>query len=97
MPASPGPQRDRAVLRGAEFSQLVGELGADLQDREGVARPTGHVHVVAVAENKVHVHDFHATILHLLGMDHTKLTFRHGGRDYRLTDVHGKIVRDILV
>ena len=50
-----------------------------------------------VAENKVHVHDFHATILHLLGMDHTKLTFRHGGRDYRLTDVHGKIVRDILV
>ena len=49
-----------------------------------------------VAQNKVHVHDFHATILHLLGMDHTKLTFRHGGRDYRLTDVHGKIVREIL-
>lgn len=49
-----------------------------------------------VAENKVHVHDFHATILHLLGMDHEKLTFRHGGRDYRLTDVHGEVVKPLL-
>ncbi len=49
-----------------------------------------------VAENGVHVHDFHATILHLLGIDHTRLTWRHAGRDYRLTDVHGHIVRDIL-
>jgi Protein of unknown function (DUF1501) len=49
-----------------------------------------------VAENGVHVHDFHATILHLLGLDHTRLTYRHAGRDYRLTDVHGKVVRAIL-
>jgi Protein of unknown function (DUF1501) len=49
-----------------------------------------------VAENGVHVHDFHATILHLLGIDHTRLTYRHAGRDYRLTDVHGRIVADIL-
>ena len=49
-----------------------------------------------VVENKVHVHDFHATILHLLGMDHEKLTFRHGGRDYRLTDVHGSVVQALL-
>ena len=49
-----------------------------------------------VVENKVHVHDFHATILHLLGMDHEKLTFRHGGRDYRLTDVHGNVVQALL-
>ena len=49
-----------------------------------------------VAENRVHVHDFHATILHLLGIDHTRLTYRHAGRDYRLTDVAGTIVRDIL-
>lgn len=49
-----------------------------------------------VAEDGVHVHDFHATILHLLGINHTRLTYRHGGRDYRLTDVHGKIVREIL-
>jgi hypothetical protein len=47
-------------------------------------------------ENKVHVHDLHATILHLMGLDHTKLTYRYSGRDYRLTDVHGRIVRDIL-
>jgi hypothetical protein len=49
-----------------------------------------------VAENRVHVHDFHATILHLLGIDHEKLTYRHGGRDYRLTDVHGNVVHDLL-
>jgi hypothetical protein len=49
-----------------------------------------------VAENEVHVHDFHATILHCLGFDHTRLTFRHGGRDYRLTDVHGNVVQGLL-
>jgi hypothetical protein len=49
-----------------------------------------------VAENECHVHDFHATILHLLGFDHTRLTFRHGGRDFRLTDVHGTVVKDLL-
>jgi len=47
-------------------------------------------------ENKVHVHDLHATMLHLLGMDHTKLTFRYSGRDMRLTDVHGNVVKEIL-
>ena len=50
----------------------------------------------AVVEDRVHVHDFHATILHLLGLDHEKLTFRHGGRDYRLTDVHGNVVQALL-
>lgn len=44
----------------------------------------------------VHVHDMHATILALMGMDHEQLTYRHAGRDYRLTDVHGSIVRDIM-
>jgi hypothetical protein len=47
-------------------------------------------------ENRVHVHDLHATVLHLLGLDHTKLTYRYSGRDYRLTDVHGSVVTDIL-
>ena len=47
-------------------------------------------------EGKVHLHDLHATILHQLGLDHTKLTWRHTGRDYRLTDVYGEIVREIL-
>src|SRR5579884_976740 len=49
-----------------------------------------------VAENPVHVHDLQATILYLLGFDHTRLTFRFQGRDYRLTDVHGNVVKDIL-
>jgi uncharacterized protein (DUF1501 family) len=47
-------------------------------------------------EKKVHVHDLHATILHLLGLDHERLTYRYSGRDYRLTDVHGRVVTDIL-
>jgi len=47
-------------------------------------------------ENKVHVHDLHATILALLGFDHEKLTFRHAGRDFRLTDVHGHVVRELI-
>ncbi len=50
----------------------------------------------AAVENKVHVHDLHATMLHLLGFDHEKLTYRHAGRDFRLTDVHGRVVKEIL-
>jgi hypothetical protein len=51
--------------------------------------------MVAV-ENPVHVHDLHATILHLAGLDHEKLTYRYAGRDFRLTDVHGRVVREIV-
>jgi hypothetical protein len=50
----------------------------------------------SVTENPVHVHDLQATILHQLGIDHLKLTYRFQGRDYRLTDVHGNVVKDIL-
>ncbi len=50
----------------------------------------------AAAENPVHVHDLHATILRLLGFDHEKLTFRYAGRDFRLTDVHGKVVSELI-
>ena len=50
-----------------------------------------------VAERPVHVHDLHATILHLMGLDHERLTYRYAGRDFRLTDVHGQVVRDIVV
>jgi hypothetical protein len=62
----------------------------------------GHVHGATddfgyrAVENPVHVHDLHATILHLLGFDHTRLTYRYAGRDFRLTDVEGEIVKDIL-
>src|SRR5262249_26292919 len=49
-----------------------------------------------VVENKVEIHDLHATMLHLLGIDHKRLTFRFGGRDMRLTDVHGEVVAGVL-
>lgn len=49
-----------------------------------------------ITENPVHIHDLNATILHCLGLDHTRLTYRHQGRDFRLTDVHGHVIRDIL-
>ena len=57
----------------------------------------GHVHGASdefgmhAVQDKVHVHDLHATMLHLLGIDHEELTYRYSGRDYRLTDVHGKV------
>ena len=58
----------------------------------GATDELGHLAV----DGKVHMHDLHATLLHLLGLDHEKLTFRHAGRDFRLTDVHGQVVREIL-
>src|SRR5262249_19563799 len=51
---------------------------------------------LAAVENKGHLHDLHATVLHLLGLDHQKLTYRYGGRDYSLTDIHGRVVKEIL-
>ena len=48
-------------------------------------------------EDKVHIHDLHATMLHCLGMDHKKLTYRHMGRDFRLTDVSGQVVKKMIV
>jgi hypothetical protein len=62
----------------------------------------GHVHGgtdefgFQAVEDKVHVHDLHATVLHLLGFDHERLTYRYAGRDFRLTDVHGQVVKEIL-
>lgn len=62
----------------------------------------GHVHGAtdefgfAAVENKVHVHDLQATIMHLLGFDHEKFTYRYAGRDFRLTDVHGKVVQELV-
>ena len=62
----------------------------------------GHVHGATdelgwnAVENRVHIHDLHATILHLLGFDHERLTYRYAGRDFRLTDVHGNVVRELL-
>ena len=49
-----------------------------------------------ILEGGVHIHDFHATMLHLLGIDHEKLTYKYQGRRFRLTDIHGHVVKDIL-
>ena len=64
--------------------------------KKGLAYGATDEHGYEAVEGKVHTHDLHATILHLLGLDHEKLTYKHGGRDFRLTDVHGKVVKDIL-
>ncbi len=90
------PGTDGAKGRGHHPAVLL--VVAGRRRRQGRASPTARPTTSArpSAENKVHVHDFHATILHLLGLDHEKLTYRHAGRDFRLTDVHGKVVKDIL-
>ena len=64
--------------------------------RSGTVYGATDEHGLRAEENPVHVHDFHATILHLMGLDHERLTFRHAGRDYRLTDVHGSVVPGVL-
>ncbi len=74
------------------FSSWLAGGGVKAGLAYGATDETGAV----VAEKPVHVHDFHATILHLLGFDHERLTYRHAGRDYRLTDVAGNVVKDIL-
>ena len=64
--------------------------------KSGIVHGSSDEHGIAVAEDRVHVHDFHATILHQLGLNHEQLTFRHAGRDYRLTDVDGRVVKEVL-
>ena len=74
------------------FSQWIAGGGVKKGFAYGATDEFGHYAV----EDKVHMHDLHATLLHLLGLDHEKLTFRHDGRDYRLTDVYGRVVKDII-
>jgi hypothetical protein len=76
------------------FSFTVFMTGGGL--RPGVTHGTSDELGFDVGDNPVHIHDLQATILHLLGFDHTRLTFRFQGRDFRLTDVHGNVVREIL-
>ena len=64
--------------------------------RAGTVFGESDEHGYQVAAGRVDTHDFHATLLHLLGLDHERLTHRHAGRDYRLTDVHGRVVRGLL-
>jgi len=64
--------------------------------RGGFSYGVSDEHGCSVVADEVHIHDFHATILHLLGLDHERLTYRHAGRDFRLTDVAGRVVREII-
>jgi len=64
--------------------------------KRGIVHGATDEHGMKPVEKPVHVHDFHATILHLMGLNHEKLTYRHAGRDYRLTDVEGVVVKDVL-
>jgi uncharacterized protein (DUF1501 family) len=102
---------DTLVLWGAEFGRTPYTQGIDGRDhnpegysiwlagggvKSGIAYGQTDEFGFAAVENKVHYHDLHATILHLLGLDHERLTYRYSGRDFRLTDVSGRIVHDIL-
>ncbi len=103
---------DTLVIWGGEFGRTPmvqgGNDGRDHHNRAftiwmaGGGLKRGHVHGETddlgfnVARDPVHVHDLYATILHLLGFDHTKLTYRFQGRDFRLTDVHGHVVKDLI-
>ncbi len=62
----------------------------------GIVHGQSDEYGIRTAEDAVHTHDLHATMLHLLGIDHERLTFRHAGRDFRLTDVHGRVVQEII-
>ena len=68
----------------------------------GAGVKAGHTHGQTddfsynVVKDPVHIHDFHATLMHLFGIDHERLTFKHQGRRFRLTDVHGHVVKDLL-
>ena len=70
---------------------MDGDGGLRSGDLAGTARRCYNI-----VEDPVHVHDLHATLLHLLGVDHERLTYFYQGRDFRLTDVHGKVVRPLL-
>ncbi len=91
------PFNNSADAKGREhhnwaFSSWLAGAGV----KPGIVHGATDEHGMRAVEKPVDVHDFHATIMHLLGLDHEKLTFRHAGRDYRLTDVKGKVVRDVL-
>jgi len=88
------PYNTSADAKGREHHhQVFSSLLAGGGVKGGLAYGKSDEHGIAVAEDRVHVHDLHATILHLLGLDHDGLTYRHAGRDYRLTDVAGLVVR----
>ena len=104
--------KDTLVIWGGEFGRTPAAQGGDGRNHNNKGYTTwmagGGVkggfsygatdeHGYEAVENKCHIHDWHATILHLIGLDHEQLTYRYAGRDFRLTDVHGVVAKDILV
>jgi uncharacterized protein (DUF1501 family) len=103
--------KDTLVLWGGEFGRTPTSEGSKGRDHNnhgfcvwlagggtkgGTAVGASDEFGFRAVENKVHVHDLHATMLHLMGINHEKLTYRYGGRDFRLTDVSGRIVKEML-
>jgi len=106
-----GLLEDTLVIIGGEFGRTPTVQGTDGRDHSpfgftmclaGGGVKGGHIHGATdeygfhAVQDKVHVHDLHATILHLMGIDHERLTYRYSGRDYRLTDVYGRVVKEIF-
>jgi hypothetical protein len=106
-----GLLRDTLVIWGGEFGRTPAGQGADGRDhnsagfsmwlagggvkggqRVGATDETG----ARAVENRCHHHDLHATVLHLMGLDHQRLTYRYGGRDYSLTDIHGRVINEVM-
>ena len=102
---------DTLVLWGGEFGRTPTAQGGDGRDhnpngftmwmagggvKKGIAYGATDDYGYFAQEDKVHIHDLHATILHLLGLNHEKLTYRYAGRDFRLTDVEGRVVKEII-
>ena len=109
--AQRGLLEDTLVLWGGEFGRTPEDATTDGRGHNnkgysmwmaGGGARAGHIHGATddfgreAIDGKIHTHDLHATLLHLLGLDHEKLTYRHGGRDYRLTDLKGNVVREII-
>jgi len=102
---------DTLVIWGGEFGRTLGDVKKDGSDHNphaftmwmagGAVKPgfsyggTDELGMNSV-EGRMHIHDLHATLLHILGLDHTQLTYRYAGRDFRLTDVYGRVAHDIL-
>ena len=106
-----GLLKDTLVVWGGEFGRTPVSENGDGRDhnpygytmwlagggiRGGIAYGATDEFGFKAIEKPVHVHDIHATILHLFGIDHLKLTYRYSGRDFRLTDVHGNVLHDLL-
>jgi uncharacterized protein (DUF1501 family) len=103
--------KDTLVIWGGEFGRTPHAEGTDGRDhnvkaftmwmagggvKAGMCHGFSNDYGYEALDGKVSIHDWHATILHLLGIDHEKLTYRHAVRDFRLTDIHGFVVREIV-